>query len=234
MADRSRSAVPQLEDRSPSPQPSPTDALIPPTPTRPTGPLAFAEPTVDPSPSQPEADSSSEDDTTSDEDPAAPSPSRPTSSTASSGNSSPFAKPKIREATRRAVIALGDLAHDRLARDRAAQQAELWRADDDDAENIGDPLAEAAHRHMGELGEFNNPDVGDLIAAGIGIAVYLFKQLDKARTMYRLRRQALEQPQAPAEPAVAGHESREQPQEPPADLPAPAAPAGPGTSRYGL
>ncbi|MDO8107160.1 hypothetical protein Q6348_08115 [Isoptericola sp. b441] len=229
----SRSAVPPLEPSAPSDEPSPTDDLIPPRTSRPLGGITFAEPTQDPTPTP---DPVGEDWPSPDDEPAdetdAPSAARRTSSAASSD--SPFSKAAIRDAARALVVSLGELAHDAMARDRAAQAVELWRTDDEDAENIGDPLGSVANRHMGDMGAANNPDVGDLIAAGVGIAVYLFKQMGKARSARELRRQALEQPRTPEGPP----EGQERPAQPPADPPQAAeplpAPMGPDPGRYGL
>lgn len=97
----------------------------------------------------------------------------PTSSRGSSGSA--LSKRALRDAARRAVLMAGSVAHAVLARDAAQQQVGLYLADEDDAENIGDPLASIAQRRGG-IGAAGNPDVGDAIAALIGLAMYGAKQ----------------------------------------------------------
>jgi hypothetical protein len=97
------------------------------------------------------------------------------------------------------VLGAGEFAHQVLARDEPAQAVELYRTDDDDAEAIGDPLANIANRHGG-LGAAGNPDLGDAIAALIGLALYATKQFARWNAARALR-QAAHVQQQPADDA---------------------------------
>jgi hypothetical protein len=77
-----------------------------------------------------------------------------------------------------AVEALTSYAHQFLARTQAEREAGLWLADDADHKNIGVPLARFAERQAGPLAP--NPDIADLIAAGLGLAAYAIKNGLKA------------------------------------------------------
>lgn len=108
-----------------------------------------------------------------------------TSSRGSSG-SSITSKAALRRAARKGVLLAGAGAHELLARDEAAKAVELYLADKDDSEAVGDPLANIVHRHGG-LGEAGNPDFADAIAALFGLATYVFKQISRARLAAQLR-----------------------------------------------
>lgn len=125
-----------------------------------------------------------------------------TSSRGSSG-SSITSKAALRRAARKGVIMAGDGAHLYLARDEAAKAVDLYRADDDDAKSVGDPLANIAHRHGG-LGDSANTDFADAIAALFGLAAYAFKQISRARIAAQLRAQhaAAEQATIQVDPDV--------------------------------
>ena len=177
----------------PAASPQPTDLpdleqLSP--PPRPSGPLTFAQPTTDPS-DQPEPSPSLSDELP-DELPD-PSDEPPTSSRASSGSgttSTPEVKRLIRDAARAAVLVLGTFAHAALARDEVAQAVELGLADADDAEAIGDPLANLANRRVGPVGAAASPDAADVIMAVVGIVTYGLKQFGKWQAARDLRKNA--------------------------------------------
>lgn len=159
-----------------------------PQPRRPSGPLTFLSPgteaeeswtplegtspetadeLLDPSPSDSaySSDELSEDDGNG----------RP-SSRASSGNA--LGKKALKAATIKGVLIGSEMAHRALARTEGQRVVGLFRADDEDAENIGDPLAELLHRRGGIAGATAaaNPDVGDAIRLMMGMANLVSKQ----------------------------------------------------------
>jgi hypothetical protein len=77
---------------------------------------------------------------------------------------------------------LGDLLHERLATLPADREAEIWRADDDDAAAIADPIANVVHRRVQVPG---GADVADLLTAGAALAGY---SLRNVRRMFSNRR----------------------------------------------
>lgn len=180
----SRSAVP------------PVDQLIP--PSRPLGALTFQQPEPEPSsPSDlpsltpdPSLDegagagdwSSGDESATSD---PGPSGASRTSSKASSGSA--LSKKPLQEAARTAVLAAGAAAGEALT-DDAGKAVELYVTDEADAAAIGDPIASIIGRHGG-LGDAANPDLGDAIAAGVGLAVYVWKQLGRWKAARQVRAQ---------------------------------------------
>ena len=175
--------------------------------TRPSGGLTFLQPTTPepaspsdaPSPSDLPSEPSSPSDPLDDsrsasaplhDEPGDPSEDEPRSSTGSSTKApSAASKRVLRDAIRESVLMAGAVAHDFLARDQAAQEAGLYLADEDDAESIGDPLANMANRRGG-IGAAGNPDVADAISALIGLAFYATKQFKRARAARELRRAA--------------------------------------------
>ncbi len=149
----------------------------------------------------------------------------PTSSGASSGEGRGalgrelLGPKKIGELARGAVIAGGDALHELLARDEAAAAVELWKADEEDAAAIGDPLGRIAARHnpLGEV--MGDNDTADGIEAMVGLGVYLVKQFSRWRAARSLRRAAV----LAAESAAAPEEAPAVPDEP---APVPAGPMG--------
>ena len=155
---------------------------------RPSGALTFLQPDPDPSespsesPSDPTSlpyppdDSPSASDELSDG-PTDPSGAGRTSSTASSGSA--LSKRALRDSCRKGVLVAGGVAHTLhgfLTHDEIAKAYDVYLADEDDAQAIGDPLASIAQRRGG-LGAAGNPDVADALAALIGLAMYGMKQL---------------------------------------------------------
>lgn len=171
-------------------------SLLPPPRTAPRTPLfGFGEPTPGsqppspppsptPSPGQetqesplgaPEQDSAagSDEDGSPSESPAA------TSSRGSTRVANPLNAGALRDTFRGGVLIAGDQAHTYLARTEGQQIVGLYKADDEDAERIGDPLARLAGRHQG-LGEVNE-DTADLLAAMVGLTRYATKQIQRGR-----------------------------------------------------
>ena len=104
--------------------------------------------------------------------------SAPTSSRASSrGNA--LGKAALKAATIKGVLIGGEMAHRAAARTQGQQEVGLFRTDEEDAENIGDPLAELIHRRGGIAGAAAaaNPDVGDAIRMMMGLANFASKQI---------------------------------------------------------
>jgi hypothetical protein len=113
-------------------------------------------------------------------DESAPSPSTGTSSgTSATRVSNPLAGEGLKDMLRGAVLIGGDQAHNLLARTEGQQAVELYKADEDDAKAIGDPLARIAERREG-LGEVS-PDTADLLAAMVGLTRYATKQISRSR-----------------------------------------------------
>lgn len=194
-----------------SPRTVTTDPLSRPDPSRPGGALTFRQPeeeTSDPLSLPAVDDSPSLSGEPSDELPG-PSEGPRTSSRGSSGSA--LSKRALRDAARAGVITAGGIAHQVLARDELEQQAGLYLADEDDAEAIGDPLANMANRRGG-LGAAGNPDLADAIAALIGLALYIVKQLARWNAVKAARRAGVSPAEGRAERPAGDH-----PQEPTAD-----------------
>lgn len=184
--------------RGPSAAAQPTDLpdVEPlPAPPRPTGSLTFRQPETDlqetPSPLDP-ADGSP-----SDVEPSGSWPEKSdapqTSSRTSSGEPPKKLKALIVEGARALVMMAGAAAHQSLARSETAKALEMWTADDDDAEAIGDPLAGMANRRLGDVVNASGPDAEDIIGALIGIATYGIKQYRKWMAGREMRRAAAAQ-----------------------------------------
>jgi len=157
------------DETTPSPSDLPSDLTDPLPPLSPQGP--------DDSRSDSDELLDESDETTSDD---------LTSSRGSSGRGGITSRAALRRAGRKAVLFAGAAAHTYLARDEASKQVELYVADADDAESIGDPLANIAHRHGG-IGGAGNPDFADALAALFGLAGYAMKQFARARYAAELR-----------------------------------------------
>lgn len=121
-----------------------------------------------------------------------PSDDAPTSSRGSS-TSSALSKRVLRDAIREGVAGASVLANEHLTRDELEHDLGLYLADEGDVQAIADPLASIANRRGG-LGGASNPDVGDAIAAAIGLAIYATKQLKRWRAARAMRRGANVQP----------------------------------------
>lgn len=105
-----------------------------------------------------------------------------TSSRSGSGDDvRPLSKKAQQAAARTAVKVASGMAHTYLARTDEARRVGMFLADDDDAAAIGDPLVRILGRHAGSSGAVANPDVADGIAAMLGVAGFVAKQIDKQR-----------------------------------------------------
>lgn len=89
----------------------------------------------------------------------------------------PLAGEGLRSTFRAGVIIASDQTHRFLARTQGQLETRLYLADDQDAANIGDPLASLVARREG-LGEVS-PDTADLLSALMGLAGYATKQIQK-------------------------------------------------------
>lgn len=122
-----------------------------------------------------------------------PSPSG-TSSPGSTRVANPLAGDGLKDVLRGAVLIGGDQAHNLLARTEGQRAVDLYKADDDDAEAIGDPLARIAARREG-IGDVN-PDTADLLAAMVGLTRYATKQIGRSRQARELDAAVAGTPQA--------------------------------------
>ena len=111
----------------------------------------------------------------------------------------------LRDFFRNGVIIASNQAHTFVgSRTPGQRQVELFQADRDDAENIGDPLSRIAARRDG-VGEMS-PDSADLLAAMMGLAGYAAKQLERQQIARKLDERlagGLEQAQPGEHPADA-------------------------------
>lgn len=109
-----------------------------------------------------------------------------TPSTASSSEqvANPLNAEGLRDVFRGGVIIAGHQAHEFLARSEGQQHVGLYLTDEEDAANIGDPLARVAARHQG-IGQVN-PDTADLLSAMVGLTRYATKQIGRTRAAKEL------------------------------------------------
>jgi hypothetical protein len=107
-----------------------------------------------------------------------------TSSPASTPVANPLNDAALRDVFRGGVLIAGDQAHNALARTEGQRDVGLYRTDEEDAQNIGDPLARIAGRHQG-VGKVN-PDTADLLAAMVGLTRYATKQIGKSQQAKQL------------------------------------------------
>lgn len=115
----------------------------------------------------------------------------PSSSTASPAGDGPpaqlLSKHQLRLTARAAVKTATGVTHTLAARTPEAQAVGLYVADDDDARNIGDPLADIAYRR-GDLGVGNlSPDANDLLRSIMGVGNYFAKQIALLGEVRRLQ-----------------------------------------------
>lgn len=115
-----------------------------------------------------------------------PSAGRRTSSPASSG-SAVLSREDLRKAMREGVTVAGEMMHEHLTRDQLEREYDLYLADEDDAQGIGDPVANMVHRRG--LTKVADPDLVDAIKAAVALAKYLYKQY-RRWTAARATRQA--------------------------------------------
>jgi hypothetical protein len=110
-----------------------------------------------------------------------------TRSTASRRGSNPLVGEGLRDMFRNGVIIASHQAHTYLGRRTEGQaEVQLYLADQEDSERIGDPLARIAARRDG-VGEMS-PDAADLMAAFMGLAGFASKQIQAGRDRVQDRR----------------------------------------------
>jgi hypothetical protein len=107
-----------------------------------------------------------------------------TSSPASSAEVPPavtslVSKAQMRRTAEQAVKIGGGMAHTVGAKSDEAKAVGLYLADDDDARNIGHPLADLMHRRGDVVGGKLSPDANNALQAFMGLAGYLTKQVVK-------------------------------------------------------
>lgn len=96
-----------------------------------------------------------------------------------------FTEDELRVFARGGVAVAGEKAHDLFANTHGQQTVGLYKTDEADQVNIGDPLASIAARRQGIAGKVN-PDTKDLLSALVGVFGYLTKQINRrveARTI---------------------------------------------------
>lgn len=187
------SQMPDVDPAGPpgiSRKPSPRSSL---------GPLTFRQPAEDetpsshtPSPPAGEGSPLGHSPSDSDEQLGAwndPSDSGPTSSPASSADVedqdddtgsrfAPLGKAALRVTTRKAILIGTQTANRLVTRAESLERLNgLYVADNEDAENIGDPLASIIHRHGGIAGGKVHPDAADAMQALMGLIGYGAKQV---------------------------------------------------------
>jgi hypothetical protein len=106
----------------------------------------------------------------------------PTSSSASSRADKPAAllsQAQMRATARQAVKIGSGMAHTVAAKTEAQKAVGLYIADDEDAANIGNPLADIMHRRGDVIGGKLSPDANDFLKSLMGVAGYLTKQIQR-------------------------------------------------------
>lgn len=93
----------------------------------------------------------------------------------------PLGRAALKATTMQAILVGSAMAHRVAARTEGQRVVGLYIADEDDAEKIGTPLANFAHRHGGIAGGKVSEDANDLIQAGLGLANYATKQVLRAQ-----------------------------------------------------
>ena len=104
----------------------------------------------------------------------------------------------VAQIIRGAVATAGLAIHKRFAADTPEERVqEIWVPTDADQAAIGNPIAQIIGRKTG-VAEMNS-DTADLIAAGIGFAAYLLRNLPKAVALAAARRERRAQQRQAAE-----------------------------------
>jgi len=110
-------------------------------------------------------------------------------STASQAGDRPaqlLSKAQMRKTAETAVKVGTGMAHTVAAKTEAQQRVGLYLADDEDAANIGHPLADIAHRRGDVVGGKLSPDANDLLRSMLGVAGYFAKQVAKIGAVRQL------------------------------------------------
>jgi hypothetical protein len=97
-----------------------------------------------------------------------------------------LSKAQMRQTSRAAVKIGSGMAHTVAAKTEAQQLVGLYLADDEDAANIGDPLADIAYRRGDVVGGKLSPDANDLLRSAMGIAGFFAKQVAKIGEVRRI------------------------------------------------
>lgn len=109
----------------------------------------------------------------------------PSTGSRAGSSKSPLVGEGLRDMFRNGVIIASHQAHTYLGRRTVGQaETQLYLADTEDAERIGDPLSRIAARRDG-VGEMS-PDTADLLAAMMGLAGYASKQINKAAVAQKI------------------------------------------------
>lgn len=95
-------------------------------------------------------------------------------------------KRALSEIVRKLLLSASLFLHEHLATTEEEQAANVWVATEEDQTQIGDPLGSIAIRHGAPAGA--GADAADLIAAGIGAAAYLARNLSDAWQIRRARK----------------------------------------------
>jgi hypothetical protein len=90
-----------------------------------------------------------------------------------------LSKKQMRDTARGAVKIGTGMAHTVAANTEAKKAVGLYLADDEDAENIGDPLADIMYRRGDVVGGKLSPDANSALQALMGLAHYFTKQIGK-------------------------------------------------------
>jgi hypothetical protein len=118
-----------------------------------------------------------------DDEPDELSDSDPTSSGASSRADAPpkiATRAALRETTRQAVIIGSGMAHRFGTRTDGQRAVGLYLADDEDADNIANPLSGILHRHGGVVGGAMTADAQEGVQVLLALGGYVSKQIVKA------------------------------------------------------
>lgn len=179
------SSDPTTATDSPSSLPTPEPAPSPVT----TAPLRVKAgssnlPPIPSTPANPGPDSAIDSDPVDTATGSTPSPSQPAAAVKVDGKS-------LVEVARAAVLTASRYVHAALANPQDDAEADLWIARDRDQAQIGDPLATVLGRR-GLQGQVN-PDVANLIEAGIGLLAYVAYHAGEAWRIRRARKNAARQ-----------------------------------------
>jgi hypothetical protein len=89
----------------------------------------------------------------------------------------PLGKAALKATTAQAVLIGSAMAHRVAARTEGQRRVGLYIADEEDADNIGGPVASILHRRGGVAGGQLSPDANDALQAIMGLAGYVSKQV---------------------------------------------------------
>lgn len=90
-----------------------------------------------------------------------------------------LSRKQMRETAETAVKIGTGMAHTVAAKTEAQRAVGLYLADDDDARNIGHPLADIMHRRGDLVGGKLSPDAADFLCSLMGVAGYVTKQVQR-------------------------------------------------------